>query len=131
MLPKEPVAAGSRWQHEEPLVTPPLGRFLTTLNAIHKDVDRAGNHKLEGTLIGKYERPDQPADALRVVDGELSLEKGTWLCAFDNDAGRVVNQKFVVEMKGTLTIEAAGAATPVEMTIRREVAMRLLPIGKE
>jgi hypothetical protein len=131
LLPKDAVAAGSRWQHEGPLVTPPLGRFLATLNAVHKDLDRAGNHKLEGTLLGKYERPDQPADAFRVVGGELTIEKGIWNCAFDSDAGRVVNQSLMLEMKGTLTVETAAATTPVEVLIRREVATRLLPRGKE
>jgi hypothetical protein len=78
-------------------------------------------------LTGKYERPDAPADFFRVVGGNLTLDKGQWTCAFDNDRGRVVNQKTSYELRGDLTVENRGAATPVEVLIRREMTTRLLP----
>lgn len=131
ILPKEPVAAGSRWQREgPPLVTPPLGRFLVTLSAVHDGVDRAGHHRLAGTIVGKYERPEQPFEVFRVVGGNLTLDKGQWSCVFDNDAGRAMNQKSSLELRGELTVELQGIATPVEVTIRREVATRLVPREK-
>jgi hypothetical protein len=127
VLPKEPVASGSRWRREGiAMPMAPLGRFVVALSGTHSGNDLAGHHRLGGTLAGKYERPDAPADSFRVTGGSLSLDQGQWSCAFDNDRGRAVTQKMSYELRGELTIEKGGAATPVEVLIRREMTTRLL-----
>lgn len=128
VLPKEPVAQGAHWQREGIVLTmPPLGRFVLALRGEHLGNDLAGHHRLTGTLVGKYERPDAPADSFRVIGGNLALDKGQWTCAFDSDRGRVVTQKTSYEVRGELTVENRGASTPVEMQMRREISTRLLP----
>jgi hypothetical protein len=132
IVPTGPVTAGTRWQREgAALVMAPLGRFVVAVSGAHLDLDRAGYHKLAATLVGKYERPEAPAESFRVVGGALTLDKGQWACAFDNDRGRVVNQKLSYEVRGELTVDLAGMPTPVEVLIGRVIATRLLPRGKE
>src|SRR6185369_5799898 len=76
ILPKEPVANGTRWQRDGVAIAlPPFGRFLVTLSGSHRGNDLAGHHRLAATLAGKHERPDPPADFFRVVDGNLTLDK--------------------------------------------------------
>lgn len=132
MLPKQSVTVGARWQFEGlALPTPPLGRFLVTLNAVHASTDRAGHQHLDGILTGKFERPDPPAEFFRVVGGNLSLERGNWSCIFDNDRGLALSQTLTLEMKGELTVEIVGTTAPVGIVLRRDVTTRLLPRGKE
>jgi len=132
MLPKEPVAVGSRWQFEaRPLPTPPVGEFLTTFHGALSSIDRAGHYHIDGILTGKYERPDPPAEFFRIVGGNVTMEKGQSSCIFDNERGRVISQQLTLEMKGELTIEIVGATTAAEVQLRRDVTTRLLPNPKE
>ena len=127
-LPAEPVSAGSHWARvDPPRALSTLGRLLITRNAVHDDLDRAGNHKLVGKLTAKYELPAAPAESFRVTGGSLAMENGQWLCTFDNERGRVLHQRFSSELRGELTVEIAGVMTPVQMTSRRESAYKLLP----
>ncbi len=128
VLPKDSVAAGSRWQREEaPMILSTLGQMAVTVSAVHDDLDRADNHRLSGTLAGKYQLPTAPAEAVRVTGGSLTLEKGKWECTFDNERGRVLHQKTTFELGGELTVDSLGAMTPVELTSRREWTTKLLP----
>lgn len=127
LLPRDPLAVGSRWQSEGiSLPTPPLGEFRVTLNGVHTAVDRAGHLHLDGTMTGKFERPQQPAEFFRVVGGSLTLDKGRWSCIFDNVRGRAMSQVLSLEMKGELTVEVVGTTTPVEVMLRRDVTTRLV-----
>ncbi len=128
VLPKDSVSAGSRWKRDDPpLILSTMGRLLVTLNAVHNDLDRAGNHLLAGTLAAKYELPSAPADAFRVTGGALTLDKGQWACTFDNERGRVVHQRTSYELRGGLTVDVVGVNTPVDVIARREWTTKLLP----
>jgi hypothetical protein len=131
ILPKEPAISGTRWQRTGSNVpVPPLGQFLATVSGVHRDVDRAGHHRLEGDLTGKYQ-PPEPNDVVRVAAGALSLNNGHWSCVFDNERGRAMSQKLTLELRGEMTVAFVGQESTVEVAIRREVTTRLLPRGKE
>lgn len=132
VLPDMPVMKGSPWDEKPRLLfVAPLGRFVASGRGTVAEIDRAGNFHLAGTLTGKFQRPDPPAEFFRVVGGSLSLDRGVWTCVFDNDRGRPISQKVELTISGELTVEIVGTTAPAAIEIRRDVATRLLTGTKE
>lgn len=127
MLPKGTIREGAKWKHAGVLPAPPVGKFATELDAVYLEIDRAGNHRFVGRLTGKYEKPEGAVGPLRVTDGILSLERGEWERSFNNSTGRMMSERLAFEVRGTLTVEAQAAPTPMEVELRREVKIKLLP----
>jgi hypothetical protein len=127
VIPDRPVVVGEKWSETGTMVLPPIGSFTTQTQKAFAEIDRAGHVHMVGLLTGKYSPPTAPADFFRVAGGDLKMTKGTWESTFDREYGRVLRIEKKIELRGRLTVEAAGTALDADVELRNETISKLLP----
>lgn len=126
-LPERAPAAGATWEQRLVEPIPHFGAFRSTWRFTRAEPVRAGQVILY-TVTTKYEPPAAGDPALfRVVKGELRGEEGRGKIVFDATAGRLVSHDRSMRVRGSLTVEAAGRAVPLEFRSDDELRLRLVP----
>jgi hypothetical protein len=124
-LPQKPVQPGDPWQRQAVEPVPPFGAFQTLFQYTY--AGRKDNEDLiTFTLQMKYVPPAKDLTLFRVIKGELQGDQGKGQIFFAGQQGRLLRGEKQVQVRGNLTLEAAGNQTNLEFSSENRLTWRLL-----
>ncbi len=133
-LPDGPVKPGDSWERTEAVDS---GSGLELV--LRKKYEYAGTEKKGGKALDKITakvieaKCRQDADSaspVKLTKSDLKVESSEGTVLFDREAGRVVESRGQVQLKGGLTMSAQGQDQRVNIELRIRTDVQLQPAGK-
>jgi hypothetical protein len=134
VLPDGPVKPGDSWERTEAVDS---GSGLEL--ALRKKYEYAGTEKKGGKTLDKItgkviearcQQDTDSASPVKLTKSDLKVESSEGTVLFDREAGRVVESRGQVQLKGGLTMSAQGQDQRVNIELRIRSDVQLQPAGK-
>jgi hypothetical protein len=125
-LPAKPANKGDTWKRESTVPLGPFGTITTENNYTYQGPGKDGDEIAVKPTVS-YTPPKAAESTLpfQIAKGELKMDSAQGTIVFDNKAGKLVRQDLTFTVKGTLTIEAGGKETALELQLEQKIQTRL------
>jgi hypothetical protein len=127
VVPTGPVAKGNTWTRSTKVGLGALGSFASRFHYTFKEKNRDGG-EIDVKAEMKYSAPANPSTDLpfKITAGEIKSESAGGSTVFDPDTGRLVRSTMTIHFKGTLTLEAGGIKSTLQVDQRQTAVSRVL-----